>query len=180
MILRHQLKEKISAWKKAATKVAASVAILIVVSSTVLISVEASRNYIFNVVIKWQEDYFSIEHSDAIEENSIVYSPKYLPKGFKEVSSNAIGNIFRTIYKNETGVEIILKQTSAQSSKLLTDHEDKKVTTIKINQQEAYLVEASELNKNNIVLWEYNGIMFSIASEVESAELILIAESIKK
>lgn len=179
-ISQHRFKEKASSWKKAAVKIAACSAIVMVFSSVVLLSVEASRNYIFNAVIKWQEDYFSIQHIENNISDIKIFEPTYLPKGFIEVSSNIMGDIIKITYENENGIKITFKQSPSQSTHILADHENKKYAVIKINGKEAYLFSATEDDKNNAVLWESDGIIFIIISEIESAELILIAESVKK
>lgn len=100
---------------------------VLVFSSAILFSVEATRNFIFNAVIKWQEDYFSLEHNDIITENPIVYRSEYLPSGFKEISSNVIGDVTKIIYENENGMTIAFEQSPSQSSHILADHEDKNI-----------------------------------------------------
>jgi len=181
IISQHNRKEKAFIWKKNAMKVAVSVIVVIFISGTVLLSVDATRNYIFNAIIKWQEDHFSLEHDDNVLSSTEIYRPKYLPEGFNEISSNVIGEVvIRIIYQNEAGTEIIFKQYPSQSFNMLADNEDKEYTTIKINGQETYFFEATKFDKNNIAIWESNGTIFNIASEVKISELILIAESIKK
>lgn len=180
IISRHNFIERTSSLKKTALKCAACFAIFTVVSSTLLLSVEATRNFIFNAVVKWQEDHFSIEHGNSSIKKLTIYKPTHLPDGFEEISSNVMGDINRIIYQDKTGIEILLTQYSSSTSNILSDFEDKDFTTIKINQQNAYLVDADEKNKNNTIIWEYNGVIFHIDSELESAELISIAESIKK
>ena len=180
-IAQHRFKEKGSIWRKLAVKIAASAAIVMVFSSVVLLSVEATRNYIFNVAIKWQENHFSIQHDYASNLlNGIIYRPTYLPEDFIEVSSNAIGDIIRITYENENSITIMFKQSPSQTSHILADHEDKTYSDIRINGQKVYLFNATEYDKDNAVLWESNGIIFNITSEVASNELILMAESIKE
>lgn len=181
MISQHNRKARVSVWKKTAMRIAVSAAIIIVISSTVLLSVEATRNYIFNAIIKWQEDHFSIEHNDSNEALTTgIIKPSYLPEGFEEISSNTTNEIVRIIYQNKNGMKIIFKQYSSLSTNTLADYEDKKYTSIKINGQDAYLFEATESEKTNILIWESNETIFNITAEVKTAELILIAESIKK
>lgn len=176
----HNFNKKFSSWKNFALKCTAGFAIFSIISSTILLSVEATRTFIFNAVIKFQENYFSIEHSDNSNEELIIYKPTYIPNGYNEISSNLTGNMNITIYQNENGAEILLRQVSVDGSNIFFDHEDKNFTIIKINQQDAYLVEADEKNKDNTITWEYDGFTFYIVAELETTELILTAESIKK
>ena len=182
IIARRKLKERATVWRKTATKIIAGIAVFIIISATVLLSVEATRNYIFNALIKWQEGYVSIEynHNETKLPEAGVYKPTYLPEGFTEISSKTTGEITRTVYQNETEATIMLSQYPAQSSNTLFDNEGREFKNIQINGQEAYLFESIDLDKDNVLIWEANGIMFSINSGLESGELILIAESIKK
>jgi len=182
VIAQHERKEKAAIWRKAAMKISVIASLIIIVSTAVLLSVEASRNYIFNAVIRWQEDHFSFEHGDNMtEQPSIeIYKPTYLPEGFEEVFASITGDINRIIYQNKNDMRITFRQYPSLSSNTLADHEEKEFTNIQINGQEAYLFVSMEVGKSNILLWEAKGIIFNISSEIESAEMILIAESIKK
>lgn len=181
-ISQHRLNEKVSLWKKSAVKVAVSAAVFIVISSTILLSVEATRNYIFNAAIKWHEDYFSIQHSNNKSNVADLknYRLTYVPLGFKETSTVAIGDILKITYENDDGMRIVFKQSPSETSHILADYEGKKYSTIKVNGQEAYLFNATEDDKTNTLLWEFNGSMLTISSEVGTDELILMAENIKK
>lgn len=178
LISRHKFKEKFILWRKAAVKIAACFALFFVLSSAVLLSLDATRNYIFNAVTKLHGEYFSIEHGENSTSNIIIHKPTYLPEGFIEVSSKEIGDIIRIIYENENGITIDFKQSPSQTSHILADYEGKEYLNIIINNQDAYLFKATE-DKKNTVIWEYNGIIFNITSEIESGVLIQIAESIK-
>ncbi len=182
MIAQYYFKGRVAKWRKTALKIAIGAAIFIIVSSTMLLSVEATRNYIFNAVIKWQEDHFLIENKDDenVDAKSSIFRPTYLPKGFKEISINTVGKLTRIIYQNEEGIEISLKQYPSKTSKTAVDNENKKFIIIKINGKEAYLCESMDIEKESILIWELNGIVFNISSEIGVEELILIAESIKK
>jgi hypothetical protein len=180
IISHHKRMIKAASWKKSTLKTAAAYAILITASITILFSVKATRNFIFNAVGKLQEDHFSIEYIDPSYVIPVNYKPAYLPDGFEESSYTSIGNIGKTIYINEAGVEILMRQSPAQTSKILSDLEDRELINIKINQNDAYLVKSNDAGKDNTVIWEYSGYVFYLASMLESNELILIAESIGK
>lgn len=176
---RHKFKEKAMLYRKTAVKVAACITVVLVSSSILLLSADATRNYIFNAVIKWQEDHFSIQHDGSIESDKKILSPTYLPEGFTEVSIEVIGNIINITYENENGITIEFEQSPSKSTNLLVDNEDKEHEEIEINGHKAYLFITIVDDKSNTLLWEVNGVFFCIISEVEKDELILIAESIK-
>lgn len=179
IMLRYRIREKLFVWGKISGKIAVAMIIIIVISSTVLLSVKATRNYIFNAVIRWQEDHFSIQHdsNDDNNYNIIIFRPTYVPAGFKEVSANVIGDIIKITYKNENEQVITLKQSPSQVSHILADYEDKSYIETEINGNKAYVFSAIEDDNNNVI-WEYDGILFNITSELEISELIMMGESI--
>lgn len=180
IIFQHRFKGKLFVWRKTFGKIAVAITIIIVISSTILLSVKATRNYIFNAVIKWQEDHFSIQHDgkDDTSYNLSIFRPTYIPKGFDEVSANVIGDIIKITYENKKEQVIILKQSSSQDSHILADYEDKSFIETRINGNKAYVFSAIEGESNNVI-WEDNGILFNIMSELEISELIMMGESIK-
>lgn len=151
IILQHKLKGKVYAWRKIATKMTAVVALVVLFSLMVLLSVEATRNYFFNAVIKWQEDYFSIENDNDSINVSITtnYGFNYLPDDFREVSTSVTNGITRIIYQNGDGTIITFKFCSSNTSKILTDDENKKYRNTTINGNKAYLFEATEVDKKD-------------------------------
>jgi|LSQX01.3.fsa_nt_gb hypothetical protein len=167
--------------KKTVLKVVASVVILLTLSGALLLNIEASRNYLFNAVIKWNEKYISIEHNDDVnyDLSPEIYRPTYLPKGFEELSSNITGNIVIIVYQNNSGIKITLRSSPSQSSNILIDNEEASYTNPIINGQTAYLFEATDQDKKNTLTWELDGKIFVLSSEIDGAELISVAESIK-
>ena len=180
MISSHNRKNRSIEWKNIIIKILASFTVFIIISSTILLSVEATRNYIFNAVIRWQEDHFSIEHGENKTNGEGICLPVYLPEGFKEVSSNDTGDIIRIVYENADNVRITFKQSSSEIINFNGDNENKIYLDIKINGHTAYLFESNVVDKNNMLIWEINGTMYSLSSEIERNELIQIAESVKK
>lgn len=180
IILRYRYKGKLFVWGKAFGKIAIAMTIMILISGTVLLSVKATRNYIFNAVIRWQEDHFSMQHEDNESNYKFeALKPAYVPIGFSEVSKEIIGDIIIIIYQNENNQVIKLKQSPSQASHILADSEYKEYEEIVINEEKAYVFNAIEENDDNKVIWEYKGNIFTISSELASTELIMMGESIK-
>jgi hypothetical protein len=165
------------------SKIIAAIAIVLIVSGTILMSVEATRNYIFNALIKWHESHFSIENGTINEistiESGTVYEPTYLPIGFEKASTYVVGKITISEYENEDGLKITLKHSPTETSYVAGDNEDKIYTSMNINGQKAHLFESRTSDKLNMLVWETGGCLLTLTSEIEANELILIAESIK-
>ena len=73
----------------------ACVAICFTLLSVGLLSVEATRNVIFNTIIEWHEKYTKVEFKDSATDSkqSGVYQPVYLPQGFSQTSLLKLGNV---------------------------------------------------------------------------------------
>jgi hypothetical protein len=63
---------------------------------------------------------------------------------------------------NEEGVEIALMRFLVRTSNNLSDYEEKEIINIEINQQDAYFIRTDSINKDNTVIWEYEGYLFTL------------------
>ncbi|WP_283609238.1 DUF4367 domain-containing protein [Faecalispora anaeroviscerum] len=174
--------------QKAAKKVAVIVAILIPVTMVSLLSVEASRNAIFNAVMNWESDHVKIKYQDGAvsssepeEPGSSTIKPQYLPEGFAETETAKIGLKNRTEYQNTQGISIYFELTplSAEGSVALdSEHTTRK--EIEIHGKKAILLVAKTSGGTSYLAWEDKTYSFLLSSEISPEELTKIAESIKK
>lgn len=160
-------------------KIAAGLMVLIIISATVLLSVEASRNYILNSFLKWNNKHSTIVFSGKNKLNELnKYSIKYIPDGFK-ISNVDFDDVSRFItYTNDKNVSIYITETYANSVKLDVDNENNKPSEIMINNNKAYLFENVKTGGMNILVWNEENIAFEITSTIGGEHLILIAENI--
>ncbi|SFG16809.1 protein of unknown function [Desulfotomaculum arcticum] len=163
-------------------KVAACIAIVFTLLNAVLLSVEATRNSIFNAIIAWQEKYTEVKFGELEKESQQenVYRPTYLPEGYKETSAERYGNTFTLIYANNAGDEILFDQRPAESGTSLVDNENTEYTKVKVSGNTAYLFKALTADDANVLIWQSNGLVYELTSKIDSAELIRIGESLKK
>lgn len=160
-------------------KAAACLCILLTITSAVLMSVGATRNAIFNAIIKWHEKYTEIRFGES-SENMSFYRPTYLPEGFSEKTVEAGVNFTTIIYRNSSGERIAFDQQSADGGVNLVDSENTEYTEVLLMGNTGYLFKAKTENDSNILIWEQNGIVLELVSTIESEELLRIAESVKK
>jgi len=182
IIIRNRVKQRIHAYSKMASRVAVLLIILLSVSSITLLSVEATRNAIFNAIIEKYDKYTEIRFDNKVEDGNSnkPYSPTYLPQGFKETSTVTYGNSLMQIYTNDEGLEILFKQGPSETGTILIDNENTEYEEIEINGKVAYLFEALTLEDYNILLWQEEGIVFGLQSLISSDELIQIGRSISR
>ncbi|MBE5966167.1 MAG: DUF4367 domain-containing protein [Lachnospiraceae bacterium] len=182
LIIRNRIKHKTHAYVKTMRKIAASIIIIITASSITLLSVKATRNAIFNAFIERFEKYTEIKFNDNTmnsKENNI-YSPIYLPAGFKKISVKTYGNSVMQIYSDDAGKKICFEQWLADTGTALIDNENTKYSEIEMNGDTAYLFESLSEDDYNVLLWQSNGMVYELTSQINSNELILIGCSLEK
>lgn len=174
-------KSKMQSFSKTILKVIACIAICFTLLSAGLLSVEATRNKIFNIIIEWHEKYTKVEFKDSATDSkqSGIYQPSYLPDGFSQTSLKKLGNVDMLVYSNNTGETIIFSQWTYGSGSSSVDNENKKYSEIEISGNKAYLFEAIKEDDSNILTWQAGDMVFELTSSIESKELIHIAESLK-
>lgn len=172
--------------RRNARRTAIAAALLLAVSFGSLMSVEASRNAIFNAIVSLRSDHAEIqfrdeESSGAQEsENGKVYRPTYLPAGFTESESMQSGPAFRTEYRNDGGASIYFFQSPLTESGYSTvDTEHTIHREIEIKGQKAELFEADSADHKTSLLWQNTAASFMLTSTIASDELIHMAESVQ-
>lgn len=168
--------------RRSALRVAAGIAIVFTVMSVVLLSVQATRIKIFNIVTELHDDYTQVQYVEPSEvDTGALYRITYLPDGFSEISSDGQGTYRNTIYQNADGVQIIFIQQKAQSVTANVDSEHSAISQINIKGSEAYLFQASSEGDANVLMWSNpDGISLSLLSTINSDELVKIAQGIEK
>lgn len=182
LIIQGKIKSKIKFFVKSVYKIAACIIMIFVLSSITLLSVEATRNVIFNAFVEWFGKYTEIQFQDSVIDNDQknIYRPAYLPNGFKETSSQTYGNTVMQIYSDESGDEIIFKQRPADAGTALIDNENTIYTEVEISGNTAYLFKALTKEDYSVLLWQSEGVVFEMTSQISSNELIRIGNSLKK
>lgn len=159
-------------------KAAACLCIILTVSSIVLMSVGATRNAIFNALIRWNEQYTEIQFGDA-SVNDSFYRPLYLPEGFGEKSVEASASFTTIVYMNSSGVKIVFDQQPAGTGTTLIDNENTDYVGIQLSGNPGYLFEAKTKSDSSVLIWEEEGVVFELMSTISREELVRIGESIK-
>lgn len=174
---------------KIAKRAAVVVAIIIPISLGSLLSVEASRNAIFNALLDWQSNHVAIHYqeegaSSGGKTSSSAYSvikPKYLPDGFAEVQTVKIDSETEIEYRNEQGMKILFSQEPlTEGGNIGVDTEHTTETEIEIQGEKAFLFTADSSEESSYLVWNDHNNSFLLNSKVSPQELIKIAESVQK
>lgn len=124
--------------------------------------------------------YYSEEGAQSLP-NDVIYRPSWLPDGYHIISED-IGNQVYIIYESEDGEPALFAYTRASES--LTLHIDRDGNEISqrvfVGDSPADLYIDQDTGDSNILIWadEDKGIMFYISAQLDSTEIIKIAESI--
>lgn len=162
-------------------RVAAAIAIIAILFSTLVMSVEAVRVSTLNFLINVQNGYTSI-HQDPSGSGSLsgditltnTYMPSYIPEGYS-VSALNNGKSFMIItYENDMGHIIYFQEYSGSGANIDTE-EAEKIESVKVNGQEGMLVEKDGIFS---VTWKLNDRFFVVATEISADESVRIAESV--
>jgi len=161
------------------TKIAAGFGVLFVASATVLMSVEATRNFIINTFISPRDDHvvFDFVQDDA-NIDGIGFTIGYIPEGFGLVSSQTFHSFNTVIYENAYGDQIFVQQHIASLLAISLDNELREFTSVFLNSREVHLFEALDGDVPNAVMWQHGNDVFNIVSNIAIDELLLIAESV--
>jgi hypothetical protein len=172
--------------EKAAKRAALVFAIILPVSLGSLLSVEASRNAIFNALMDWRSDHVDIHYqeknvsSKTVASDSSVLKPNYLPEGFYETKTVRIGQKTETEYENAQKTKIILDQVPlSEEGSIAVDTEHTKRREIEIHGEKASIFAADSKGENSYMVWKSHSFSFLLISQIVPEELMKIAESVK-
>ncbi len=189
LIDQNRRKAKRKHFRRRSRKIAAGIAVVFTLLATVTLSVEATRNKIFNAYLDWQDKYTSIEFKDTkdptekkILEESSLYHPTYLPKGFKQTSTQKFGRTVTLVFSNDADKEILFDQRPADVGTLTSsiDNEHTIYKEVEVSGNKAYLFEAIRDEDASVLIWQEKELIFSLTAQVNSEDLIRMAESLEK
>jgi hypothetical protein len=160
------------------SKVAAVLCLFVIVGGGVLVSVEASRNFIRNLFVDVREDHVVLDFGEGEVAVSIGdgITFSYMPAKFNLIASHEqeLFNIF--IYADESGAEIVIEHIFSAFAPIGVDTELRDFSMIMLDGREIFLFESRYSYANNRVLWEYEGGIISVSSTLPMSELKKIAE----
>ena len=137
-------------------KAVACFCVVLTIISVILLSVGATRNAIFNAIVKWHEQYTEIRYEHS-PHDTVIYRPSYLPEGFREISVKPTVNSTTVIYENESGDQIFFVQQQVENASMLVDNENADFIEISISGNPGFLFKASTDQDSSVLVWEKDG-----------------------
>lgn len=173
---------------KTVSKVAVVILILLAVSFAGLMSVEAVRQEVFQIVVEWYEKYVdiffernhkaaSIRPNESEEGGWMI--PSYLPAGYEQSSIQRGRTALFITYLNEEGLKLSYGQTlqSVQDS-LSLDREAYTLQPVEINEWQGMLFTPEDGVKAASLIWEDGRYVYQLSGVLDQEEILKIAESL--
>lgn len=159
---------------------AAAVAVLVIALSSGVMSVEAARVKIFEIITTVYEEFTSIVFQSSQNTDSDVLvpiEPTYIPNGFTVYEHHRTEDDMILIYTNSDNTEVCYLQKVLELGETIIDTEGATQKVVKIGAQEVNIVQK---NSHTTLYWmdDYN--YYTIISTVNGDELLKMAESVIK
>ena len=158
---------------------------VIILFSTLMVTVQAFRVEVLNLLIDIQPEYTSFQLKGDGKSSGGVdkainwtdsYVPSYIPEGFSvsDISSNE--SLKRIVYENEKKDSVIMYMELSSSNNLALDTENASLMkTVSINGHDGTLVVKEPMCS---VVWEMDNKMFLVQTQESIDETMKIAEGV--
>lgn len=158
-------------------KIAACILICMSVGFATLMAIPTVRASVWDSVVNFYEKYIKFDFSitSGGEETIGEYTLGYVPDGFVRTDAmeeDPTRNIYR--YENTKNYFCIIYY--AKNREINFDDENGKIHIVDINGIDGYMVEY--LDGTYALIWKYNDTVFSVDGNMDSKEIIKIAEKI--
>lgn len=145
-------------------KIAAVILFTLSIAFTgIFVGVEAFRLRVLNLIVSDTETHTLVENTSYNELTDLgVIIPNVIPDGMKLYSYESIGNLHKTVFKNDAGNFITLTQSDSETQ-VQFDTED---VSVKEYDYEGYSLIYIEKKGIISIYWEYKTFNFSIVSDL--------------
>ena len=159
-------------------KVAIIFLIVISITFTTIMSVEAYKVKFFEVVIEVWEEFTSIifKSKENIDDGKLIpVNPTYIPHGFTIIEEGTNHYEHFIYWENDDGIEIMFEQAKITSNAIINDTEGIEIEKILVDEQEVTYF----TNKNvHQIYWNDSTYIYTIISAYDKKDLIKMVESI--
>lgn len=174
-------------------KIAACVAVVLILNTILLIGVQAYRVQFLNMCIDVKDDFTTFFFEDKVDNEAIglsqipsdwkdVYLLTYVPDGFLITGVSDSGDIKRIILSNEVTKQIInFSYSPTKNSTFSVDTEEANTRKIDILGNAGYISEKSIAGeKRTSIVFKNDTLVFSLIVPFDQKTSVRIAENIKK
>jgi len=160
-------------------KVVASIIMVFILSTIALLSVEASRSFIFNTIINIQNDHVAFDFGDVWHiEGYESKIPIFHIDGFEYMGGRRHYTRNTFVYENILGEQIILQQHMGVSLRVLIDNEHREFTIKRIGNNDVHVFAATSIDYSHIIMWTQDDNVLNLVSNIELDFLINVVTNI--
>lgn len=158
-------------------RIVVAVIIFIVVSTGVMMAVPQARAAIFDTIAEWMDKRTRFQ-KNVIGEDSLLYEPTLLPKGYEAVQNNE-GVLTSLVFKNNVGKVLVfafstnINQTSVNNEGVISYRAYKE-------EREYYVTQSNQDTISNTITWYMDDLWFRLTGNMTTDDLMIIARSIMK
>jgi hypothetical protein len=166
--------------RRFARKLAYAAAMILVVFNLLVLSVPAVRAAAGQAVVSFFEKFANFNQTVSSQTGSFDtgFRPKFVPNGFNEISCSITDSIVTIIYCNEFD-EMISFVYASDTDLLQVNSEDVDYVEIVSNNIAYYLFTANSDDYVNMIVWDKDGLRYSVDGNIPLNELLMIAESVE-
>ena len=158
-------------------KIAACILICLSVGFAALMAIPTVRASVWDSVVNFYEKYIKFDFNVAAigEETIGEYTLGYVPDGF--VRTVEVETPMRSVYIYENGQSAFyIRYQCSKDNTIAYDDENGVMRSIEINGIDGYMIKYP--NETYVLVWEYNHTVFTVDGNIDSKEIIKIAENI--
>ena len=162
---------------KVLRKIAACILICLSVGFAALMAIPTVRASVWDSVVNFYEKYIKFDFNvTSIGEETIGdYTLGYVPDGF--VRTDEVETPMRSVYTYENGQSAFyIRYQCSKDNTIAYDDENGVMRSIEINGIDGYMIKYP--NETYVLVWEYNHTAFTVDGNIDSKEIIKIAENI--
>ncbi len=165
---------------KSIPKIAVTAATIVLVASLALNpSVQAFvKNIIETIFNQYTHHEFISDTIITIDNFNNDIRPEYMPSGFSLWQVNYMFCYTRLTYMNDDNT-LKIEYSIANQMTFGVDNEHSSFRDVYINNELGVLYESSSSERPSYLLWEQDGYCFMITAQIDTGEIVKIAESIK-
>lgn len=175
---------RVDIWKsirRHSYRVAAIFALILTLLFGALMTNDNVRAAVKETIVEWFSTFTRFGFTGGANgEPSSEWSLGYLPDSFVESESHERGAGKTEVYANENGEVLIFLYMPSAGSSIAVDNERTNYSISNIDGIDYYLFIPLENELFSNIIWERDGIAFSLEAAIDKDELIKIAVSVRK
>ncbi len=159
--------------------------VLVTVGFGAMMTVDAFRAAVVNIIVEWAGDHFKIgwqsggttdAPSEAADEPLV--KPAYVPDGYTETSTVTQGQWTYVVYSNSSESSLVFSQAAEMADRgINVDSEAVELSHEQIDDVDVTVLKARKGEGDSAVIFGKKGKIYRISGEIDTSELLKMAKS---